>query len=357
MCKEDKTEEVQAIGWQAIDDALKNIYENQEPKHYGTVIPYSLGGNDPLQGISVYERKDPIPHWHFVTYGFSELYEKEWEDPEHSGYGFELTFRLKKGDSDTEPPNWALNFLQNIARYVFSTGNYFEAGHYLNANGPIAAGTDSLIGSITFIEDPELPAMDTQNGRVEFLQIVGITVDEEDVIKCWNSTEVLKVFSKYMPLYITDLNRDSLLNNEEIKALIEKGTEKDGSNTGTLFNDKLSWKESKGLLTGKRYEITIGAHQAETIGKVLKGRILKERELYLIGKNNNIIINYSKEPEVKINENNLELKISKETAIEIASELIPKEKSFTLNTMKKIKFKIEKTEIKDQKGNVVQVIG
>ncbi|MBI6874813.1 suppressor of fused domain protein [Clostridium aciditolerans] len=356
MCKEDK-DEVQAIGWQAIDDALKKIYKDQEPKHYGTMIPYFLGGNDPLQGISAYERKEPIPHWHIVTYGFSELYEKEWEDPDYSGYGFELTFRVKKQDSDTEPPNWALNFLQNIARYVFSTGNYFKAGHYLNANGPIAAGTDSLIGAIAFVEDPELPSMDTQNGRVEFLQVVGITVDEEDTIKCWNSTEVLKVFSKYMPLYITDLNRDSLLNNEEIKILIEKGAERDGSSTGTLFNDKLSWKENKGLFTGKSYEITIGAHQAETIGKVLKGRILKDRPLTLIGKESNIIITYSKEPAVKVDENDLELMISKETALEIASELIPKEKSFTLNTMKKVKFNIEKTEIRDQEGKVVQVIG
>ncbi|KAJ52716.1 hypothetical protein BD780_001642 [Clostridium tetanomorphum] len=356
MCKKDN-EEVQAIGWQAIDDALEKIYKNQKPKHYGTIIPYFLGGNDPLEGISVYERKEPIPHWHFVTYGFSEIYEKEWEDPDYSGYGFELTFRVKKEALDSEPPNWALNFIQNIARYVFSTGNYFAAGHYLNANGPIAAGTDSLIGSIVFAEDPELPCIDTQNGKVEFLQIVGITVDEENAIKCWNGSEVLKVFSKYMPLYITDLNRQSLLNNEEIRALVEKGIEKDGSSTGTLFNDKLSWKESKGLFKGKSYEIIIGAHQAETIGKVLKGRILKDRSLMLVGKEHNIIINYSKEPCVKVDKNNLELMINEEIVIEIASELIPKEKSFNLKAMKKIKFTIEKTEIRNQQGEVVQVIG
>ena len=56
-----------------------------------------LGGNDPLDGISVYTAKEPIEHWHFVTYGFSELYEKETGDPENSGFGFELTFRLVKG--------------------------------------------------------------------------------------------------------------------------------------------------------------------------------------------------------------------------------------------------------------------
>lgn len=28
-----------------------------------------------------------VPHWHYVTYGYSELYEKECEDPAVSGYG------------------------------------------------------------------------------------------------------------------------------------------------------------------------------------------------------------------------------------------------------------------------------
>jgi suppressor of fused len=37
-----------ASGWDAIDAALQNIYGDREPKHYGTIIPYMLGGPDPL---------------------------------------------------------------------------------------------------------------------------------------------------------------------------------------------------------------------------------------------------------------------------------------------------------------------
>ena len=51
----------------------------QEPRHWGTVLPAFLGGNDPLQGISAYVVEEPVRHWLFVTYGFSELDEKEWE--------------------------------------------------------------------------------------------------------------------------------------------------------------------------------------------------------------------------------------------------------------------------------------
>lgn len=118
------------VGWKAIDQALEKVYGDLEPKHFGTIISNMLGGNDPLEGISVYDVKEPIEHWYwyYVTYGFSELYEKESSDLEHRGYGFELTFRLVKTDNELEPPNWSLNLLQNLARYVFNSGNIFRNG-------------------------------------------------------------------------------------------------------------------------------------------------------------------------------------------------------------------------------------
>ena len=53
--------------------------------HFGTVLPYQLGGNDPIHGISVYLRDEPVPHFHFVTYGFTDLFVKETDDPNESG--------------------------------------------------------------------------------------------------------------------------------------------------------------------------------------------------------------------------------------------------------------------------------
>ena len=58
----------------------------------------------------------PVPHWHYVTYGFSELYAKESSDAATSGYGFELTFRLAAEaaeNADSTPPVWPMNLLQN----------------------------------------------------------------------------------------------------------------------------------------------------------------------------------------------------------------------------------------------------
>ena len=64
-------------GWDAISAALRPIFGDCEPYHVGTVVPYAFGGPDPIHGISAYEVAEPIPHWHFVTYGFSELSAKE----------------------------------------------------------------------------------------------------------------------------------------------------------------------------------------------------------------------------------------------------------------------------------------
>lgn len=71
----EETQEVKVLGWDAITKECERVYPNQtDPKHYGTLISWKLGGNDPLDGISIY---DGGTYWHFVTYGLSELYEKE----------------------------------------------------------------------------------------------------------------------------------------------------------------------------------------------------------------------------------------------------------------------------------------
>lgn len=92
--KEESKAEFNSSGWDAIDEEAKRVYPDQDnPKHYAALIKWILGGPDPLDGISVCDGGD---YWHFVTYGLSELYEKESEDKNWSGYGMEFTFKLKK---------------------------------------------------------------------------------------------------------------------------------------------------------------------------------------------------------------------------------------------------------------------
>lgn len=41
---------------------------------------------------------------------------------ELSGFGFELTLRLKKAENETSPPMWPAGLLNKLANYVFQTG-------------------------------------------------------------------------------------------------------------------------------------------------------------------------------------------------------------------------------------------
>ena len=176
-------------GWDAIDAHLSDRYGQAQPDfHFGAVPPFSLGGPNPLDGVSFYIHRDP-DHLHFVSYGLSNLYyDEEAAGGEFSGWGFELTFRLAvehaemPGKAD-DVPTWPMDLMQNLARYVLGSKKWFEQGHYIDAKGPVKAGSTTDKTAILFWNDPELQAIDTPHGRLEFLQIVGITADELGKLK------------------------------------------------------------------------------------------------------------------------------------------------------------------------------
>jgi hypothetical protein len=197
-----------APGWLAIDAPLEKLYSGQEPRHFASVIKYMLGGPDPLDGTSIYDSQQQTFHRHVVSYGMSELYYA----PEHAGkefskWGFEFTMRVK-GKADDEDPKWAIGLMNNLARYVFQSGNWFEEYHYIPANGPIKLGSTTDKAGILFISDPELGSIDTPHGNVTFLQLIGITEAQLERLK--QSPEegplMIEEMKKNNPLFITDLN-------------------------------------------------------------------------------------------------------------------------------------------------------
>jgi len=205
-----KFTEDDAVGWLSIDEKVNEIYGQQEPQHFGTIIKYMLGGKDPLDGISVYENKNQENHYHIVSYGLSELYyNEESAGKEFSKYGFEFTFRLKKKEGDDF--NWVMNLMQNLARYVFETGKWFEEFHFIPTNSPIRLDYDTNLTAIAFVLDPELGKIQTPHGEVQFLQMVGITTDEYEQLKqnpkLAETEKLLEQLKINNPLLITDLDR------------------------------------------------------------------------------------------------------------------------------------------------------
>lgn len=346
-----------AHGWDAIDAALAPIYGAQRPRHYGSAIPAMLGGNDPLQGISAYWRDAPVPHWHFVTYGFSELYDKESDDPEVSGFGFELSFRLAADVATDEPPMWALNFLQNIARYVFQSGNTFDAGHYMNLNGPIALENDTKIRAIAFVEDAELGTMQTPNGRVDFLQVVGITEPEELALMRWSGRKALAAFGERLPLHVTDLARGDLLADPAVAALLEQGTREEGSSTGFLFVDELGWERHKRLLRGDAWSLRVGARQVPVIVDLLLRRLPFERPFALIGRTAKVRFVPGRTFSAKVDGDDLEVTLDPASVQALAAAVPPVAGRYTLPGVPELTFEVVQTHIRNQQGEVVETIG
>lgn len=204
-------EEVVMDGWNAITEAFEAIYPGQDkPKHYGVLIPWSLGGNDPLDGISIYDAGD---YWHFVTYGLSELYEKESENKEYSGFGMEFTLKLKKGCYEDEEAEikGLCGILQSIARLTFNSGEIFDVFEYLytgQTTGMDTQAKSNITGFIT-IPDTDVKSVQTPNGKVDFVQFIGVT--DNELIKLKDKEIAVAELYEKLGSDLTDYSRESVL--------------------------------------------------------------------------------------------------------------------------------------------------
>jgi hypothetical protein len=203
-----------AVGWLSIDEALDNLYDKREPRHYGPLcgLHYMAGGSDPIDGASIYESNRQEKHLHVISYGMSDLYyNPKSAGGEFSKWGFEFTFRLKPYAGDEGDPLWAVHVMNNLARYVFSSSRWFEENHFIPANGPIRLETETEITGFVFAQDPELGKINTPHGEVTFLQLVGITNAEVERIKQDPTVDTVRQLIDELkavnPLLITDLNR------------------------------------------------------------------------------------------------------------------------------------------------------
>ncbi|MCI5763501.1 suppressor of fused domain protein [Actinobacillus porcinus] len=235
------------VGWDCINNSLKNIYDISKARHYASIIKYSFGGPDPLDGVSIFDNSEFTFHRHMVSYGMSELYfEPECAGKEYSKWGFEFTFRLKVVEEDSEynnsphEPIWAINVMQNFARYVFDTSKYFDTYHFIPCNSSIRVNTETKIVGIAFVPDPQLEKIDTPHGEVTFLQMVGLT--EEELQWLWidptktRCKKLVDLMQKDNPLLITDLSRQhSYIPTDDIQ---EVKKEEEKSNVSILSKIK-----------------------------------------------------------------------------------------------------------------------
>ena len=340
----------EALGWEAIDRAMAKLYGDAQPAHWGTAVPFHLGGEDPLHGVSAYRSEAGRPHWHYVTYGLTELFDKETDDPGSSGFGFELTFRLARTAEETAPPVWPVSLLQNLARYVFHTGNVFSPGHHMNANGPIHAGSATALRALAFTADPALPPQRSSHGAFELVQVVGVTLDELEAAQIWNVDGLLDLARQREPQLVTDLSRGSWLADPQVAAHVRTTAQRAGSSCSALYNPRFGFDEHAGT-----YQVHLGASQIALFVQLLPGRLLHGNALRLVGKEQRVRFEPAAATHATLDEDgNLVLGLTPADVAAIAKTLEPRAAEYVAAGLS---WRVEKSLILDEDGNVVQEIG
>lgn len=344
-------------GRDAISRTLDVLYKGRQPRRYDNPQPASPGRQDPLDAVCVWQRAEPVTHWHYISYGLTDLYDKQ-SAGSASGFGFELTLRLAADPRSLEPPLWPMHLLQSLARYVVRTRNTFHDGHRMSANGPITLGSPTALCSMAFVEDPELPALDTPNGSVSFLQVVGLTLDEEAVAHKWDTRKLLATMLPYMPLYTTDLDRHSFLAEPGVMASATEGIRKDGSSSSAAFTDLLELRQHKRFLRKPVIEVTLGARQIAQLAEFLPLRLPFGRPFTLAGPRTRLFFDLGRKNEVLPGrDGSVLIKVTAASVNEFSTLLHPRQGVYKLPSFQQILWDVKPTTIRNAEGDVVEVIG
>ncbi|MBX3229408.1 MAG: suppressor of fused domain protein [Labilithrix sp.] len=263
-------------GWDSIRAAGRSLYGAQEPRHLASVVGGAFTGRDPLEGIDCYASSSlGAPHWHYLTYGLTELRGKESPNPEVSGWGMELTMRVARG-AEGEPPMWPAGLLQNLAQYTYETGRVFEPGALLDVNGPLAEGAATVLTGLVFTDDPELAVtVATNNGAFRFVQVVGLAGDELEAAYAWSPSGALGLLS-HVQRNVTDLARPSALASSSAQAALLERIAREGSATEVLRLPALGISQDEGGLV-----LELGARSLARVARVVAGRLGHGRGLLL----------------------------------------------------------------------------
>ena len=200
----EREENPSAPGWEAIDAAFARLYPPERKRHWahnGVHRMHDLNNppENPLEGVNIY---DAGTFWHYVGLGLSDLFAKE-SKGEWSGFGYELTLRVKKQEGEAEPPFWPINLLFNLARIPF-TGKHLASGHTLKT-GPLDIDSDSKTTALLVLRDPAFEVLETPHGKLEFLLLLGVEGSVREQVLERGFAPVLEELQRVNPQGLTTL--------------------------------------------------------------------------------------------------------------------------------------------------------
>jgi hypothetical protein len=225
---------IEAPGWDAIDRWVGSHFRDagvdagvdagglQIPHQFTSQTAYELDSPNPLPAITVWRTKAP-EGWLYVTYGLSELFDKSSDDPNVSGFGFELTLRIPMApgqNGGARPPLWPLRLLQGLGRHVLANRSGFDSGHSLDLGASIVPPNSDgpegcVLTGLTCLPDPLLTKIQTVHGSLLFLRLFGVTAAELAILGELELGSLVACIAELSPMAITDAGRRSFTEDPE----------------------------------------------------------------------------------------------------------------------------------------------
>lgn len=173
-------------GLDALLRGVSALVPGAEPVHAKIGLGLPLGSA--LEGVAAYPAPD---HWLLVGYGLSELGEKETDEPDFSGSGFEFSLRVRRDPAEEVPPQWPFRVMAALTQQVWE-GAEIDLGDWVVT--PDALGGDPAMAgqtSLAVVPDVRLPRVDTPNGAVHLFQLVPLTAAEAAAVQAEGSVDAV----------------------------------------------------------------------------------------------------------------------------------------------------------------------
>jgi hypothetical protein len=196
--------------------------------------------------------------------------------------GLVLTVRVPRTKEELAPPAWATALLQSLS--TLAADRPVGDDQSLELPGLVVPGSD--LGAVAFAVDPRLAPMSTPWDTLRVLTAVGLTRDEERLVREWSPRGLLEVLAVASPLLLTDPERGSLLVSPRARAVIEQRVGKEGSSLAQMTPASSALTRTKPA--GATWSLS--ADGVDTFIALLKGRIAHQRPFTVRGERTSLAV-------------------------------------------------------------------
>ncbi|MDX2012803.1 MAG: suppressor of fused domain protein [Myxococcaceae bacterium] len=255
------------------------------------VITLPVAGLD----VKVATFGQPRPFWLLRTHGLAFK------------AGVEVALRVPRGKDETQLPPWVAPVLERLIAHAHE--KRLSAGQIVRWHRPFGEGAETELEAFAIGVDPLFGTVQTPHDAVPVLLAVGITGDEERLVREWSPHALLDVLSRLDPTVATTLDRPSLLASPRARLAIEHRVEKEGSSMGVLQARVSAASVAKNTVSWK-----LDAESAGIVVSLLKGRIGHQRPFLVKSDDFEVELAPGDQPAISVDGHKASLKLNQVTA-------------------------------------------